>query len=81
VAAFIWFLQNKVAGRNIDGADAAAEAACPCPGAIDMTFPRTILEFGHGIGTGLAVAPQPKQHIIMTVKHCMHGKKFQSSKQ
>jgi len=81
MAVLVRFLQNQIAGRDIDRADTAAEPACPCARTIDMTFPSAVLELGHGISTGLAVAPQPKQHIIMTVKHCMHGKKFQSSKQ
>ena len=79
MAAFIRFLQDEIAGGNIDRADAAAEAACPRTRAVYMAFARAVPEFGHRIGTGPAVAPQPKQHIIMTVKHCMHGKKFQSS--
>ncbi|QTK82616.1 Hypothetical protein AT6N2_L1925 [Agrobacterium tumefaciens] len=73
----VGFLQDQIAGRDIDCADAPGQAPCPRTGRINMAFARAVLEFGHGIGTGLAVAPQSKQHIIMTVKHCMHGKKFQ----
>jgi hypothetical protein len=72
VAVAIRFGKDEIARRNIDGAEAARETACPGTRRIDMAAAGSVPEFGDRIGPLFLMRPEPQENVIVAIEYELH---------
>jgi hypothetical protein len=69
---FVGIGENEIAGRNIDGADAAGQTAGPGAGRIDMAYIRSVKEFRDRIVAISFMVPKPEKNVVMAIEYELH---------